>query len=361
MTTSPTRDVKRPLHRGPYQADDVIDDKYVLVRRAGKGSMGEVWVATHLALQSLVAIKILNAEVLLPVIAERLLREARAAAMLNHPSIVRVFDLGETPDAGPFIVMELLDGESLRERLDRSGPLGPEEALSLLLPIAGAMQAAHEQGIVHRDLKPDNVMLVPTDSGAVRPKLVDFGIAKVAWSEADGTGAVMIGTPDYMSPEQVKGSDTLDHRTDVWSFCVMLYETISGKTPFVGDTTWELLHSIVEVPAPSLEAQSLTDASLWAIVERGLRKDPAERWSSMRELGDALARWLASRGVLEDACGASLRVEWLENSTRDTVKERLGAVLSQRRRLLAPSSPVQSALRDTNLGLESGGATPSPP
>jgi serine/threonine protein kinase len=353
MSTS-IRDTKRSSCRVAYKAGDVIDGKYELVSKAGKGSMGEVWVATHLALRSSVAIKIINPEVLLPVIAERLLREARAAATVNHPSIVRVFDLGETPAAGPFIVMELLEGESLRQRLDRDGPLKPEEAVALLLPIASAMQAAHGHGIIHRDLKPDNIMLARTDTGATRPKLVDFGIAKLAWTEPDGTGAMMIGTPDYMSPEQARGGDSLDHRTDLWSFCVLLYEVLAGETPFSGETTWEVLRTIVEEPATSLAECAVTDAALWTILERGLSKDPSARWSSMRELGDALARWLASRGVAEDACGASLRVEWLENGSPDHVKTRTGqnpAAKPNVRALTMPGAP-----RDTGSGRERRGS-----
>jgi eukaryotic-like serine/threonine-protein kinase len=166
-----------------YREADLVGGKYRLLRKAGEGAMGVVWVARNKALASNVAIKLLRPEMHSPVLIERFLREARAAAQLTHPAVVRVFDLGETENHEPYIVMELLEGEPLRDLLQRERCLSPETALSLLLPIAGAIQAAHERGIVHRDLKPDNVMLVPCDGGMIQPKVVDFGVAKLSRGE----------------------------------------------------------------------------------------------------------------------------------------------------------------------------------
>ncbi|WP_438014041.1 serine/threonine-protein kinase [Sorangium sp. So ce315] len=295
----------------------MVGDKYQLLRKAGEGAMGSVWVAANTALEANVAIKVLRPEMRSPAIAERLLREARAAAKLSHPGIVRVFDLGKTAGGTPYIVMELLEGEALRDVLCRDQRLLPEAAIAILLPVASAMHAAHERGIVHRDLKPDNVMLTELGEGRLQPKVVDFGIAKVTWTEPESgsTGAAVIGTPQYMPPEQALGQGRIDHRADIWALCTMLYETIAGETPFAGEQGFGTLRAILQDPVPSLVERCGADPALWSIIERGLRKDPAERWASMRELGVALAAWLVSRGVSEDVCGASLRAQWLDERT----------------------------------------------
>ncbi|WP_437667507.1 protein kinase domain-containing protein [Sorangium sp. So ce1182] len=291
-----------------------MGDKYQLLRKAGEGAMGSVWVAANTALEANVAIKVLRPEMRSPAIAERLLREARAAAKLSHPGIVRVFDLGKTAEGTPYIVMELLEGEALRDLLCREPQLLPETAIAILLPVASAMHAAHERGVVHRDLKPDNVMLAEQGDGRIQPKVVDFGIAKVTWTEPESgsTGAAVIGTPQYMPPEQALGQGHIDHRADIWALCTMLYEVIAGETPYAGEQGFGTLRAIIQDPVRSLVERCGTDPALWSIVERGLRKDPAERWGSMRELGVALATWLLSRGVSEDVCGASLRAQWLD-------------------------------------------------
>ncbi|XXX72744.1 serine/threonine-protein kinase [Sorangium sp. So ce134] len=300
-----------------FEVGTVVGDKYQLLRKAGEGAMGSVWVAANTALEANVAIKVLRPEMRSPAIAERLLREARAAAKLAHPGIVRVFDLGKTAGGTPYIVMELLEGEALRDLLCREQRLPPEAAIAILLPVASAMHAAHERGVVHRDLKPDNVMLADQGDGRIQPKVVDFGIAKVTWTEPESgsTGAAVIGTPQYMPPEQALGQGQLDHRADIWAFCTMLYEAIAGETPYAGEQGFGTLRAVIQDPVESLVERCGTDPALWSILDRGLRKDPAERWGSMRELGVALAAWLLSRGVAEDVCGASLRAQWLDERT----------------------------------------------
>ncbi|WP_437595935.1 protein kinase domain-containing protein [Sorangium sp. So ce590] len=292
----------------------MVGDKYQLLRKAGEGAMGSVWVAANTALEANVAIKVLRPEMRSPAIAERLLREARAAAKLSHPGIVRVFDLGKTAEGTPYIVMELLEGEALRDVLCREQRLSPEAALAILLPVASAMHAAHERGVVHRDLKPDNVMLAAQGDGRIHPKVVDFGIAKVTWTEPESgsTGAAVIGTPQYMPPEQALGQGRIDHRADIWALCTMLYESIAGETPYAGEQGFGTLRAVIQDPVPSLVERCGTDPALWSLIERGLRKAPADRWGSMRELGVALATWLLSRGVSEDVSGASLRAQWLD-------------------------------------------------
>ncbi|MGK4003525.1 serine/threonine-protein kinase [Sorangium sp. So ce1036] len=313
MSNNMTQELEHTLGEC-FEAGAMIGDKYQLLRKAGEGAMGSVWVAANTALEANVAIKVLRPEMRSPPIAERLLREARAAAKLSHPGIVRVFDLGKTECGTPYIVMELLEGEALRDLLCREQRLTPEAAVAILLPVASAMHAAHERGIVHRDLKPDNVMLTDQGGGRIQTKVVDFGIAKVTWTEPESgaTGAAVIGTPQYMPPEQAMGQGRIDHRADIWALCTMLYEAIAGETPYADEKGFGTLRAIVQDPVPSLVERRHTDPALWAIIERGLRKAPAERWASMRELGVALATWLAARGVSEDVCGASLRAQWLD-------------------------------------------------
>jgi serine/threonine-protein kinase len=296
----------------PRMPGDRIDGKYRLDRLLGEGGMGTVWEAQNLLLEVPVAIKLLHAGQSSTELIERLRIEARAAAKLVHASIVRVFDIGEASPGEPYIVMELLRGESLSTRIQREH-LPPLEAVQLLLPIAEALSLAHSSGVVHRDLKPDNIVLCP-EGDFVRPKLLDFGIAKVT----GGANMVnitqrgmLVGSPAYMSPEQARGSDDLDFRTDIWSFCVVLYEALSGDVPFDGEGGGGLLRAIVADAPKPLNHLDGVDAALWGLIARGLSKAPEQRPATMFELGRALARWLRENGVREDATGAALDWKWL--------------------------------------------------
>jgi len=296
-----------------YREGDIIADKYQLVRLIGTGGMGTVWIAHNLALDVQVAIKLIRGESASPASSGRLLQEARAAARLGHPGIVRVFDFGRTSHDEPFIVMELLDGESLADVLDRRKRINATRSVQMLLPIADALSVAHSKGIVHRDLKPENVYLHRIEGGRSQPKIVDFGIALLERA-GDGRitqdGAVM-GSPSYMSPEQARGEDQVDHRADIWSFAVVLYETMTGQPAFDGQNNLAILRQVVErAPLPVTELGA-GDDGLWAIIDRALRKDRDERWQSMRAMGSALALWLTHQGVEEDICGASLSATWL--------------------------------------------------
>ena len=300
-----------------YEPGAVIANKYRLERKLGEGGMGSVWAAHHVALDTTVALKVIRSDSNRQELAPRLLQEARAAAKLGHPAIVRVFDVGQTADGDPFIVMELLEGESLNQRLARERRLSALETVQLLLPIADALRAAHQKGIVHRDIKPDNIFLV-ADGAGVQPKLVDFGIAKLAVREFDSQltqrGAI-VGSPDYMAPEQARGDDDIDRRADVWAFCVVLYETMSGQPPFEGANYNALMRAILETTPPLLTALCAADSELAELVQTGLAKDRTQRWQSMQELGEALARWLQKHGAFEDAAGGSIEAKWLSRRT----------------------------------------------
>jgi eukaryotic-like serine/threonine-protein kinase len=295
-----------------YGAGDVIADKYRLGRRLGEGGMGEVWFAHNETLDIDVAIKLIRGDVANPEMAERLLNEARAAARLGHPAIVRVNDFGKTNRGDPFIVMELLDGEDLASALVKRGRLSATKAVRTLLPIAHALTVAHTKGIIHRDLKPENIFLAKTDDGKIQPKLVDFGVAKLEKQQANRVtqGGALLGSPLYMSPEQARGDD-VDHRADIWAFAVVLYEAITGRAPFEGKNYNAVLYSIVaNAPTPLTELE-LGDAELWSLLDRAFQKDPDRRWYSVRDFGEALARWLDDHDVHEDITGASLKTSWL--------------------------------------------------
>jgi eukaryotic-like serine/threonine-protein kinase len=303
-----------PQESSRYLAGEVVGDRYRLERELGRGGMGVVWVAHSLVLGVDVALKLLRASASSPALSSRMAREAHAAARLGHPALVRVFDFGWTHRGDPYLVMELVQGETLAALVRREVRLPAIRAVQTLLPIADGLRLAHDKGIVHRDIKPDNVFLAADALGRRQPKLLDFGIAKVD-KQVDGRltqiGAVL-GSPDYMSPEQALGLDDIDERTDIWSLCVVLYEVITGKVPFLKPNYNALMHAIInEDPAPSVECGA-GDKALWQVIQRGLRKQREERFQTMTELGEALALWLYEHGVKEDLSGNSIRAVWLD-------------------------------------------------
>ena len=295
---------------------DVIANKYQLERCLGEGGQGCVWRAQNLVLELPVALKLVHPESIHGLVPERLFREARAAATLGHPSIVRVFDIGRTTEGLPYLVMELLRGESLASWVVRAGRLAPVQALRLLLPIADGLVAAHAEGIIHRDVKPDNIF-VALHGDLIQPKLLDFGLARRNKS-GDNLGRLtdagaVLGTPAYLSPEQASGRGQLDARADVWSFCATLYECLTGLVPFQGTTWDELRRQILEDEPTTLHELGVDDADLWQLLRRGLAKSPPKRWPTMQALGRALACWLLERGVTSDVCGVSLEARWLRS------------------------------------------------
>jgi serine/threonine-protein kinase len=290
----------------------VLRGKYRLEQLIGEGGMGAVWRAHHLQLDLAVAVKLLRENSNEPALSARMKVEAQAAARLAHPAIVRVFDIDSTEGGAPYIVMELLEGESLADVLDR-GPMPAVKAVQALLPIAEALVLAHEKGIFHRDLKPPNIMLTPHGEH-VQPKLLDFGIAKLTTSPLPSgslteTG-IAIGSPDYMSPEQARGSSDVDYRADIWQLCVVLYEALTNQVPFQGDNYNALMRAIVEDEPQPLPLDGQVDERLAELVAWGLAKKREDRPDSVRTLGQALAAWLLARGVSEDASGRAI-AKWL--------------------------------------------------
>ena len=297
---------------GRYEVGAVLSAKYRLEALLGEGGMGAVWRATNLLLDLPVAIKLIRADLDRGELRARLQLEARSAAKLGHPAIVRVYDVGESESGDPFIVMEHLQGETLAQLLAQ-GRLPATRAVQLLLPIIDALAMAHGRGIVHRDLKPDNLMIAREEQ-QVRPKILDFGIAKLTDPrdvdhKLTEAGAV-VGSPEYMSPEQARGCEDLDASTDIWSTSVVLYEALTGSVPFSANNYNALLRSIVEDEPKPLSEYGAGDAELWQIVRRGLAKDRAQRYAKIADLGRALAGWLIAHSVTEDASGSSLDSKW---------------------------------------------------
>jgi serine/threonine-protein kinase len=306
--------VSEVLEPSPYLAGEVVGDRYRLVHEIGRGGMGVVWVAHSLVLGVDVALKLIRASAASSALSSRMAREAHAAARLGHPALVRVFDFGWTRHGDPYLVMELVQGETLAALLRREARMPAIRAVQTVLPIVDGLRMAHDKGIVHRDIKPDNVFLASDALGRKQPKLLDFGIAKVD-KQVDGRltqiGAVL-GSPDYMSPEQALGLDDIDERTDIWSLCVVLYEAITGTAPFQKANYNALMHAIInEDPTPSIECGA-GDRSLWQIIERGLRKPREERFQTVTDLGESLALWLYEHGIKEDLSGNSIRAVWLD-------------------------------------------------
>jgi hypothetical protein len=272
---------------------------YVVRRPLGHGGMGSVYLAEHPAIGKLIALKVLNPELAVqPEIVTRFFNEAKAVNEIRHPNIVDIIDFGLLPAGGPaeapivYFLMEYIDGTSLTELLRREAPLPWARASSIALQIADALAASHRKGIIHRDLKSDNVMLVSRGRDQDFIKLLDFGIAKLVGSPASThrtrTGMLM-GTPQYMSPEQCEGRSSIDHRTDVYSLGILLYQMLTGSVPFGGDTFGEVLMQQMAIPplAPSLIAPQIGE-HVELIVLKALEKAPDRRYGRMEDMIIAL-------------------------------------------------------------------------
>ena len=263
---------------------------FEIIRLLGVGGMGEVYAARDRQLNRSVALKVLRADVVEPHRHARFEQEARAASALNHPNICHTYQRGETPDGRPYIAMEYVEGETLDQRLVE--PVSLREALDIAIQIASALTAAHSAGIVHRDIKPGNVIVRPDRL----VKVLDFGLAKLVpsatafarhgpmQSPAETEPGSLVGTPDYMSPEQARGHD-VDARTDIWALGVLLYEMVAGRHPFAGSSRADVLVSVLDrEPAPLTDLEPHVPAELQRIVHKALRKDPEQRYQVMKDL-----------------------------------------------------------------------------
>src|SRR5437870_13695812 len=276
---------------------DALADRYAVERELGRGGMATVFLAEDLKHRRPVAIKVLHPELAAAVGADRFLREIEIAARLQHPHILPLYDSG-TAAGFLYYVMPYVEGESLRDRLEREKQLPLEDTLRIAGEVAGALAYAHSHGVVHRDIKRENVML---SGGTV--VVADFGIARAVTAAGDEhqltqTGTV-IGTPAYMSPEQATGSAEIDGRGDQYSLACVVYEMLGGEPPFPGPTAQAVMarHSLDSVSPPSIVRASIPDAVEDALL-RALGKTPADRFSTTALFAEALARPSAATGPL---------------------------------------------------------------
>jgi serine/threonine-protein kinase len=328
----------------------VIAGKYVLERRLASGGMGSVWVARHALLEHAMAMKFMDPSYVASAEARtRFEREARVAAHLNSQFVAQVQDYG-VERGTPYIVMELLEGESLSERLKRMGRIPLAEVVPIVRQIGKALRTAHEAGLVHRDLKPSNIFIACKDHEEV-VKVLDFGIAKAAPSDGEITAlthsGVIFGTVNYMSPQQIRNPRTVDHRSDLWSLAVVLYRALSGRLPFPGQDAGDIAVRICTdpIPPPSSIAPDLRpDAD--AFFARALDREPDRRFQSADELSEAFCALVSGgRPALGPGGG------W--NKTLRMDKTPLPVAIAP-----PPEPPVESPTKPDRPNLLSMAATP---
>jgi serine/threonine-protein kinase len=282
----------------PFREGDIIAGKYEVIRLLGRGGMAFVIAARHIELDEPVALKFLRSEYVANAdLVARFAHEARASVKIQSEHVARVFDVGALRE-GPFIVMEYLEGKDLAELLHEEGTLPVERAIEYVMQACEALAAAHAIGIVHRDVKPENLFLVRRAQGIDVIKLLDFGISKLVLTGSvfdDGVPLVetrtLMGTPIYMSPEQIRGSGAVDGRADIWSLGCVLFELLTGHAPFGAPSLTSVTAAILERPAPLLsERRPDLPAELDVVLGRCLEKDPHRRFQDIGELAAALYR-----------------------------------------------------------------------
>jgi serine/threonine protein kinase len=290
-------------HPYPVQPGDVLAGKYTVERVLGVGGMGVVVAARHIHLDEHVAIKFMLPEIAAKggELVARFMREGRAAVKIRSEHVARVTDVGLLDNGAPYMVMEYLQGRDLQQVLDSDGPVATEHAVDFVLQASEAIAEAHSLGIVHRDLKPANLFLAHRADGSSCVKVLDFGISKMARTGESGvtrTQATM-GSPLYMSPEQVMSAGNVDARADIWSLGVILFQLVTGKVPFDGDTIAQVVFKVVQSPArPIRELVPDVHPALEAAVMRCLEKERGARFQSVGELAVALAPAAPERSQL---------------------------------------------------------------
>ncbi len=294
-----TEDFAKLLGRRSAKAGELIGGKYRLVQRLGAGAMGEVWAATNMAIDLKVAVKLLKRDLLTDKhFRIRFQREAQAIASVAHPNVARFFDV--VVGDPTFMVMEFVEGRSLKGVLEKETQLAPERALSLAIGIARALEAVHAAGVVHRDLKPSNIMLTTGADGIENPRVIDFGLAKVTRSDDGLTQpGQIVGTPDYMSPEQIAGH-AVDARTDVYALGCVLYRMLTGRAPFAGEPV-EVLYKHVHSAVPQVGNIAGVSPALAALVSKSLAKLPADRFKTATAMLQELERIAAENKTAQNA------------------------------------------------------------
>ncbi|WP_438002318.1 protein kinase [Sorangium sp. So ce185] len=316
----------------------IIDGKYRIDKLLGEGAMGSVYAAEHTTTGRRCAIKVISSLDLTrdPKVVQRFQREARAAGSIDTQHITQVLDAGVDRDTKlPFLAMEFLSGEDLQHLLLRTGPLVPDAALRIAVHCCLGLIKAHEAGVVHRDIKPHNLFLARRDAGEIIVKLLDFGIAKVKMDQVNETEGAdltktgsLVGSPLYMSPEQAVGQREIDHRTDIWSLGAVLYQALSGRTPYHDiRALGQLILAICSTPVPPLQNFApWVPPEIAAVVHRCLEQDPARRFQSAQEMLSTIRPMLPyGWAIQEDMLGR------LTEAHRLHMAPRLGASIPQAR------------------------------
>ena len=320
----------------------VLAGKYRIEERLSAGGMGTVYRGTHVLMDKTVAVKVLNPSLAADEkIVARFSREARAASKISHPHALSVTDFGEAENGVVFLVMEYLDGQTLKQVIRQEGPMPLPRAVEILRQVGGALDAAHGEGVVHRDLKSDNIMLL-SSSGTDYAKVLDFGIAKIKEPEGaydPGLTApdLVIGTPQYMSPEQCSQSPDIDARSDIYSLGIILYEMLVGHVPFTGGSPTSIMLQHLQHQAPSVLAErgDLPEA-IGRVVARALEKRPEDRYQTVGELVEdfTIAAGMEPAGVSSSASHRPVEPPTAQQLADEADEETL-----VRRRVARPLSP----------------------
>jgi len=292
----------------------IVDEKYEVLDKIGEGGMGEIYRARHLHLDEIRIIKVTRPDAARgQTEIRRFQEEARMAALVRHPNVAALYDFSRRPDGTFYMVWEFIDGVTLQQYL-RAGPLTLTAVLEIAQQVLAGLEAIHEQGIVHRDLSPDNIMIRETPAGRLQAKIIDLGIAKRLTSDSlqmTGTG-MFLGKVKYGSPEQagsLKAGETIDGRSDIYSFGVVLYEMLMGRAPFEAHTPQEYLGKHLHQPAPPLDLSVLPAAvgpAIAAVVAKALEKDRERRFRSAREFAEALRALAPASGMTPAALASTL-------------------------------------------------------
>jgi len=293
----------------------ILADKYRIEERLSAGGMGTVYRGTHVLMDKTVAIKVLRPSLAADEkIVARFSREARAASRISHPHALSVTDFGEAENGVVFLVMEYLSGLTLKEIIRQEGPMPLPRAVEMLRQVGGALDAAHGEGVVHRDLKSDNIMLL-SSSGTDYAKVLDFGIAKIKEPEGEYNPCLtapdlVIGTPQYMSPEQCSQSPDIDARSDIYSLGVILYEMLVGHVPFTGGSPTAIMLKHLQQPAPSvLDERDDVPEAVGRVVARAMEKRPEDRYETVGELVEDFTIAAGMEPASVSSSGTSKRVE----------------------------------------------------
>jgi serine/threonine protein kinase len=320
---------------------DIVADKYRIDAQLGEGGMAVVFGAHHTLLDKPIAVKILSPDLpRLPEVIERFLTEARAAARVDSPNVARVMDVGLLVNGLPYMVMERLDGCDLEELLRLEKQLLIGDAVDYVLQALQGLAHAHALGVVHRDLKPANLFLAHQTDGTAIIKILDFGIARMDKTSRMTNAGQAVGSPTYMSPEHIRNSELLDHRTDIWAMGVVLYELLTGRPPIEAEGVGETLAAVLsKKPPSSCTLRPEIPAELDAAIMKCLEHDPAERWADVAQLARAIAPFGTG------ACAAL--PDSIENTLRQQLRRYSGQAIMVRPTPITAIPVVVSATSKT--------------